>query len=75
MFIAAGVTGSAKILFQSKEKGLAVSQKLGHNMSLNGFTSGICNHLTDDVRSFGLGKDEDVKGAFKVMNPFIIKGT
>ena len=65
VFLAAGVTGSAKVLFQSREKGLAVSQKLGQNVTFSQITSGFCANLTEAVQCVGL-RQEDNRNSIKL---------
>ena len=49
VIIAAGTLGSTEILLRSQEKGLGVSDRLGHGFSANG-----------DIIGFGVGADERV---------------
>ena len=58
VFLAAGVAGSVKILYQSKEEGLSVSQKLGQHVTFNGTANGLCKNLADAVQGVGLYEGE-----------------
>ena len=62
VFLAAGVTGTTRILFRSEVNGLPISQTLGHNVMFNSVTYGICKNLKDDPQSVGLRKDEGIWG-------------
>ena len=58
VFLAAGVAGSAKILYQSREKGLAVSQKIGQHVVFSGMANGLLKDLTDAAQLQGLDEEE-----------------
>lgn len=51
VFLAAGTLGSTEILLRSRDKGLKVSQRLGHGFSGNG-----------DVLAFGYNNDTPING-------------
>ena len=67
VFLAAGVAGSAKILYQSREKGLALSQKLGQHVVFSGMANGLLKDLTDAAQFQGLSEeDSNFHTKFKV---------
>ena len=62
VILGAGAIGSTKILLKSKERGLDVSDKVGHNFTGNGDALGFSYHGSDVVNSVGLetGNYEDI---------------
>ena len=61
VFLAAGIAGSTKILYQSREKGLGVSEKLGQHVSFHGIANGLCKNLADAVQGLDLCNGESGK--------------
>ncbi|MEJ2429997.1 MAG: GMC family oxidoreductase [Deltaproteobacteria bacterium] len=63
VILAAGTLGSTQILLNSRDRGLAVSEKLGHHFSGNGDILGVGynNDLRTDVLGFGNIRDNRSK--------------
>ncbi len=55
VILAAGTLGSTKILFRSREAGLALSQKLGHHFSGNGDVGAFAYNNDLPVNAIGTG--------------------
>ena len=53
--LAAGTLGSSRILFRSREHGLAVSDQLGHRFSGNGDVLGFAYHRKRIINAIGAG--------------------
>jgi cholesterol oxidase len=51
LFLGAGTLGTNEILLRSREKGLALSDKLGQHFSTNGNFAGFCLDTKDTVQS------------------------
>ncbi len=56
VILGAGALGSTKILLKSKQRGLEVSDSLGHNFTGNGDALGFSYHSKDVVNSVGVEK-------------------
>ena len=59
VILAAGALGSTKILFRSREAGLQLSQKLGHNFSGNGDVGAFAYNNDVSVNAVGTGRKVD----------------
>lgn len=55
VILAAGTLGSTKILYRSREAGLAVSQKLGHHFSGNGDVGAFAYNTDQPIHAVGTG--------------------
>lgn len=53
---AAGVLGTAKILFQSERRGLRLSEKLGHGFSCNGNNVAYVTGCRAPLNAYGLSQ-------------------
>lgn len=62
VILAAGSLGSTEILLRSKEKGLSLSDKLGHRFSGNGDTTGIGYNNDQKINGVGLGHHKPGNG-------------
>eukprot|EP00794_Sanderia_malayensis_P000596 gene596-1257_t len=54
VILGAGALGSTKILLKSKQRGLEISDKIGHNFTGNGDVLGFSYHGNEVVNSVGL---------------------
>ena len=70
VFLAAGSLGTSKILFQSKEKGLTVSDRLGYNFCCHSESFGLFYELDDTVNGVGLTR-ENVKNKGEKVSYFL----
>ena len=63
VILGGGSVGSTKILLQSKEHGLEISEKIGSRFTGNGDSAGFSYHGDDVVNSFGMdtGKYKSIK--------------
>lgn len=55
MILSAGTLGSTEILLRSKEKGLSVSDQLGHEFSGNGDVLGFAYNTDEEIDGLGAG--------------------
>ncbi len=66
VILSAGTLGSTEIMLRSKEKGLSVSDHLGHHFSGNGDVLGFGYNSDEEINSVGAGrhhiKDRDAAG-------------
>ncbi|KAL7096577.1 hypothetical protein ACP275_10G087000 [Erythranthe tilingii] len=58
VILSAGVFGTAKILFQSRLRGLSVSEKLGSGLSCNGNNVAYLDRSAAPLNAFGLNKNQ-----------------
>ncbi len=53
--LSAGTLGSSEILLRSKEKGLSISEKVGHSFSGNGDVLGFAYNTDEEIDGLGAG--------------------
>lgn len=65
MFVLAGVFGTVKILFESKARGLRVSERLGLGLSCNGNNVAYLAGSSAPLKAYGLDRKQLMDTAFE----------